>query len=352
MSLIDSLMYPLVKDYTDNLDKYEQRASVYGAKLAFDQDGQGADGILSVAVRDDIKNSYGNATGVQIPVLDHDTVTIGSTISCTVVDDENTSQLVNLTFVTYAFGFTMTKHQHGQNYVKYEADFARKMKKYSIELAATIDAQCVTTLEANKNQVWTGGNSTDYGYTEVGDALQVPLADHDDIYNNMKAIMEFMDFYDETNVIHNPNHRPLVARLQNQGASNGTNDGFQFTGYKWYSSNRVVNGAGVKSTAYFVNDNSLAMENRNRPVCEAGDTSTDGTEWGTSLVPFTGLVMGTQYKSTCADRSTLNGGDGGQSTADLYEMFQFDTEVCYVTAYNSDIATRYSPIIKVEAMLT
>ena len=59
--------------------------------------------------------------------------------------------------------------------------------------------------------------------------------------------------------------------------------------------------------------------------------------------------MGVHVSKSCADNSTINGGSGAAGlTASVKETFIWSTDVCFVTAYNRDIATEASPIFKGE----
>jgi hypothetical protein len=67
------------------------------------------------------------------------------------------------------------------------------------------------------------------------------------------------------------------------------------------------------------------------------------------MVPVVDLEMGVHYFKECANNSGINGGVGGTGlTASVKETFIWSTDVCFVTAYNRDIATLPSPIFKGE----
>lgn len=356
MALVQSLLNPMLARYTRNLDKYENRGSKYAAWDAFVDDTNSIDSILSPEVKQMIENSFGRQGGVQIPVIDNEDVTIGSVRSCTIGDDENTSQMYTLTFVTYVWGFTMYPNQHEHQLVGYEADFMAKMKKYMNKLFQTWETACVAQLEADKNQHYT----TDITniYPTLADALRVPQAGKNDMYNQVGVIRDLQDFYpDSTRVIAGSTHRSLVNRYRAQGPGNDENDAFQFDdAFRWYFTNRIQNGAGVQSTAFVVPEGTLAVYNRNTPVARKRQSSTDGRQWEEVQIPFRGpdgnaMRVGSQYFSTCADAQAALGTTlGGITEADLKELFIFDTEICYLTAYNSDRANSFSAIQKYEVL--
>lgn len=344
MSLVDTLMQPLRTKYTaGDLDKNEFRRSRYGVLDTFQRDTNSTMGILSPDVRDTIKRSFGNT--VSVPVFDNDDVTITNVRSCTVADDENTTKLVTLTFVTYVFGFTMYPSQHYNNQIKYQQDFDKKLEKCLLKFAATLDTACYNKLNTDKNQYFPAAITS--FYAQVANALQIAQASKNDAYNQISAIMEVMDFYGQYNVVASTQHKPLINYLVNQGNANNVNTAFQFGGFDYSYSNRVTNGAGVQSTAFIMPQGTVAIENRNDPDSIAGSKSSDGVEWGQVQVPLVNMKMGYKYNSRCVDANALHAGTSGL-TSTLKESFEWSTDVCLVSAYNSNAAGRYNPIVKAE----
>lgn len=341
MSLVNTRMQSLRAAYPSNLDKNEVRLSKYSAWDFFQADTKNPTTILPETTRSIIKNSFGNT--VTIPVLDAEDVTIGNVRSCTIADDENTSNLYTLTFATYAFGFTMTPAYFKNNDIAYQADWDRKLLKYIQKFAAVLDTASIAVLETYKNQVTTG--LTDY-YPFTGGALQITQAQKNDFYNNLEAIMATMDFYGKTNIIGSISSMPLVNRLKNQGASNSSNEEFQLGGYEWWLTNRIANAGGIQSTGYAIQDGSVAVENRNDPDAMMKSTALGGgREWDEVQVPVVNLKMGSYYTEDCSDRSNLDASATGLTRSKL-EGYEWSTDICFVTAYNSSIGTKYNPIQK------
>lgn len=350
MSLVQTLMQPLRTQYMGSLDKNEARSSRYGAWDFFNEDSRRPDSIFDTDIRAKIKQSFGNS--VVIPVLDAKTVAIGNTRSCTIADDENTSKLVTLTFATYAFGFTMYPSQYKNNDIKYQQDFTRKLKYYLNQFAAVLDNQAIATLEAAKNQFWTG---IDAYYPQVANALQVSNAEKEDYYNNLQAIMETMDFYGKPHIISSTTGSPMVRRLVNQGAGNSINEQFQLSPYEWHWTNRIPNALGIASTQYAVQEGTCALETRIDPDSEAGASVGSQIQWAKVNVPLPntphGIEMGSLYREDCSDASALHAGTAGL-TATKKESFQWSVDIVLSTAYNSAPAARYNPIIKTEISAT
>lgn len=343
MSLVLTLMQPLRAEYAAQMDKNELRESRYGAWEFFKQQTALSSGILDAQTQENVKKSFGNT--VQIPVLDAKDVTISNVRSCTIADDENTSKLLTLTFVTYSFGFTMAPGQYFNNNIKYETDFTRKLKNYLLKFASVLDTASYAKLNTERNIFWPS-NITSY-YPQVSNALQVTAAEQNDFYNNLQAIMEEADFYGNTNIISSTSGKPIVRRLKAQGAANDENDAFQFSGYDWFFSNRIVNGSGVKNTLFAIPDGQVAVINRNDPDAIMGSHVGDIKVWSEVDVPIVNMKMASYHYEDCADKSALHAGTTGLTRTKI-EGFEWSTDVCFVTAYNSAPSTRFSPIFKAE----
>lgn len=351
MSLVTTLMQPLRTKYVaKTMDKNEVRRSQYGALDFFLQQSGLPGGILTDEAKKFIDKSAGQL--VDIPVLNKQDVTISNVRSCVIPADTETSALVRLTFVTYAFGFTMTPARHWNNDVSYQELFDQKLETYLIKLAATLDTAAVNTLNTNRN-IYYPAAITAY-YPVIANALQVPLEDREDFFNKLDAILKEMDYYTGANIIGSTSLEPLIRRLFAQGTGNSVNEAFQFNPFRWHMTNRILNGAGIGQTLYAVPDGYVAMRNRNMPDniigSIIGGRDNPIKEWGQAQMPIVNLNMGTFYTKDCADMSALDGGGARmtQLQRSLVEGFAFDTDVCFVTAYNSDPSTSYSPIVKAE----
>lgn len=351
MSLINALLEPIRVEYEGALDKYENRGSKYGALAQFMRDTEAENSIFTEDTKNKISASFGNT--VNIPVIDFKDMVLSNTRTCVIADDENDSNLIAVTYTTYQFGFTMTPAQHYQNSVSYEKDFQTKMKRGLNSLQAALDNQCLAQLEADKNQLWTNIDP-DY-YTVLADALQVPLAEKEDFYNQLQSIHGTMDFSaDNIQVVSNWNEMANVRRYFAQGAQNGINEAFQLGPYEWDSTNRITNGVNVGSTLYSYPQGTVAIWNRNDADSIAGHTigSADSPVKQWAVVPITlesGMTMniGSYYTQDCSDESAKGGGASGAS---LKEGFSFHTDVVTMTSYNSDRVTTYSPIVKSEIL--
>jgi hypothetical protein len=348
MSLVATLMQPLINKYEPGtLDKNELRFSRYGAWNLQQEMSNMPGGILTPKNKELAVKSFGNV--VKIPVTDYKSVTIGNTRSCTISDSENTSHLISLNFATYSFGFTMYPSQYYNNYVEYAADWQRKMDFCLLSFAATLDTASRNSIELGINSYWPA-NILSY-YPQIGNALQVSQTQKDDFFNQFQAIMMEMDYYDQIHILGSTSLLAMVNRLKNQSSQNAVNQSFQLDPWKWNTSNRVTNAANIESTVYGIPAGQLATINRNDPDAIAGYKVGGGdrpaVEWREVYLPVVGLKVGSYYRNDCADASALQSGTTGL-TRTLKESFEFSTDVCFMNAYNSDSATRFSPVVKAQ----
>lgn len=352
MSIVATAMQPLIEMYErKRLDKNEILFSRYGAHDLFMTMNAQAQAILSEKNRTNAENSYGNVA--KIPVVDGDVVTIGNTRSCTIADAENTSHLITLAFTPLTWGFTMYPGQYvtgpqAMNYVGYDADLLIKADKCTLALMSTVDTLGRNKIELARNTYFPANITTGY-YPNVGDSLQITQAQKNDAFNQISSIMEEYDFYNTSYILGNPKLKSIVTRLENQGEGNATNERFQFKlgNFMFTSSNRVTNGPLVEATFYAIQEANLAITNRNNPNARGGfkigGGDTPVTQWGLMQYPLLDMIVGTFFRADCA----VSGGAVADN-ATLKQSYGFDTEICWLTPYNSSPTTKQAPIIKFE----
>jgi hypothetical protein len=347
MGLVDTLIDPLRSGYSGRMDANEFRKSRYGAYNVFQkQTAAATTSILSAQDIANIKKSYGLTT--KIPVLDFQDVQIGALRSCVIQPDANQSRMLVVTFVSYVFGFTMIPAMYKNNAIGYELDWQKKMQKYLLKLAKVLDTSCVNKLNVDRNRVWT---NLLVQYPQIANALQVPYSDRSDIYNQISGIMNTADFPSATyDIVANGMHEATYNKLAANGRTNADNTAYQLTGFDEHYTNNITPNAGVRDTLYVVPEGSVALVNRNDPDALAGTSLMGGGQkWDEVQVPIVDLKMGTYYTEKCADATAIYATPetNGLSRTAL-QGFEFSTDVCLLTAYNSDPATRANPIVKVE----
>jgi hypothetical protein len=347
-NVVATVLQDYISFYGGQMDKYEQRPSEYGALNLFKKQTAEAGSILDASVKANIERSFN--TAVKVPVINYKDVSIGNVRSCAFKTDGLTSALVTLTAVTYAWGFVGYPEQHYENYVAYSQATGKMIDAGLQKLAATIDTACINTLETNKNQYFPQA-ILDY-YAESGDALQVPQAEKTDMYNKLNSIFSTMDFTNNPDIVLNHIGMTDVRRFAAQGEGNSTNLGFQLLGYVWYPTNRVTNGGGtIESTLYAVAPGSVAIASRIDPDAKKRNRVHESKLWDIfPNAPYIGMDLGVFYQADCADASAIQASGLTGNTRTKVESWEFSLDVFYIKPYNSDIANRYNPIVKLEVL--
>jgi len=347
-NLVATVIQDYISFYGGRLDRHEQRPSEYGAMNLFNAQTNSPVSILDEKVKQNIEASFSRS--VKVPVINYKDVAIGSARTCAMKTDGITSALVTLTAVTYAWGFVAYPEQHYENYVDYQTAINKLIDAGLQKLAATIDAACVALLETNKNQYFPQA-ILDY-YAEVGDALQVPQLEKDFFYNNLGSIMATMDYAGTPDIATNHIGMAMVRKIGAQGEGNSVNQGWQLLGYTWYPTNRITNGgAPIESTLYAVAPGSVALASRLDPDSKHRARIHESKYWDSfPNAPYIGRDLGVFYQADCADASALDAAAAAGLTRTKVESWEFSIDVFYVKPYVSDVANRYSPILKAEIL--
>lgn len=352
MSIVLTKMLPLIRQWEENrVDVNEILMSQYGAWDLGIRQTKSSRSILSPGNLKLAQNSYGNV--VKIPVFQAAAVSIGTTRSCTIADQENTTNLIQLTFNPLQWGFSIYVDQYmvgtqPLNYIGRDADFDFKVEEINLQLMAQQDTFVRNVIDLAANTYWPPNIATSY-YPVVANALQITQADKDDAFNQLAAIMNELDFYGKMDVLGSTKLITLTRRLTAQGNSNATNENFQFMlgAFVFTSSNRVTSSSGISMTGYCVKDGSVAIYNANNPSAKARRTIGPGefpvTQWDEMDWPWLNLTVGSYLANTCAS----NTGGGSTDTATLRTQYSWDTQFGVLTPPNNTLHGQ-SPFVKFE----
>lgn len=342
-----------------DLDKWEYRASRYGALDLFLQDTANPTGIVSSELVQKAVNSVHST--LQVPVIDFDgSVSIGSSRSVTIADDENTSALQTISFTTYAWGFTMVPAAYMNNEIGYQKDFETKFRKYLLQFLSTLDSAGITALDAAKTQVLNDDLASKYSLTS--NVLVAALADQDEVIGDISVLMEANDYYDQLHVVGGSSLQSHIRnRLLEKGQFNQEQKQYQYNDKVFHFSNRVTDAASQKATGYAVTKGSVGMVTRFEREALRRASSRTGHEWDIITIPGMTVTseaeggntsrtfpfnVGTYYYESVGDYNAI----AGAATADLdravKEHYGFAVDVAFITSYNSDNTTYPSPILK------
>lgn len=353
-----SLLLTRVQDVVTNnpnLYKWENRLNLLGAFDAFKRQSEQGGGVLTTALKEQIRAAAGKT--VKTPVINNKGVTIRSTRPLVIPIDENTSTFVTFTKTTLAYGFHIYPNRHHNNYVSMQEEFEAQFKAMMVGFSDSIEALCVTKLDAAKTQVISGattpGNHTFaanvVSETGIGD-LKNSYILHDLIpmfrMMKMHGVKGQMDV-SEIDVVGNPYFESIVRRQEGFGVFNQENKTLPMGNKMFHWSKDITNAAGKDATGFAIANGSLGlMTSVERPSLYGSSTS-DGHKWGTVRLPWLDIEVGTYEYNGAVDAATAIGGaDVADMTRDIVQVYDFAFDLWLVTPYNSAPSTIPSPIIK------
>lgn len=313
-----------------NLDKFEYRPSRYGALNAFMVQSEDPTGILTEELKQKARTSIGNT--LETPVIDYDAdITIGSTRTLTIADSENTSKMVQITFATYAWGFTIAPAMYMNNEIGIQKDFETKMMKYIYAFAKKLDEAALATLAANKTQVLKNPLLYDWS----SNAINAKWTERENVFGDLEVMMGANDFYGQLHIVGDPGVESIMRKLQQHGLYNDVNKQNEFGTKVVHLTNNIAAAGGKYAQGYAVNAGSLGMLTRFERDCLLGTVSGDGHEWGIATLPLLNMPVGTYFYDSVGDYSAIAGAATADMTRTRKEHYGFAVDVAFLTAYNS-----------------
>lgn len=323
-----------------NLDKFEYRPSRYGALNAFMVQSEDPTGILTEELKQKARTSIGNT--LETPVIDYDAdITIGSTRALTIADSENTSKMVQITFATYAWGFTIAPAMYMNNEIGIQKDFETKMMKYIYAFAKKLDEAALAALAANKTQVLKNPLLYDWS----ANAINAKWTERENVFGDLEVMMGANDFYGQLHLVGDPGVESIMRKLQQHGLYNDVNKQNEFGTKIVHLTNNIAAAEGKYAQGYAVNAGSLGMLTRFERDCLLGTVSGDGHEWGIATLPLLNMPVGTYFYDSVGDYNTIAGAATADMTRTRKEHYGFAVDVAFLTAYDSAPSTLASPIL-------
>jgi hypothetical protein len=313
-----------------NLDAHDNRFSEYGAFATFVKDTP----MLIPGWAELVAGRASAARTTSIPVLTRQTLSTAATRSCTPTYNQGTSAYVTPSWTTVETGFMMVPAEHQGNHISYQAAFNHNAK--AVEKAFLLDADTDAVAYLVANLTYADAAKTN-PFTQTAYYMQVPLAYHDDFFNELKGIMFANDISTDTmiNIIGTYRVLSLVRYYQNQGVGNSANLAFQFNGFSFAYTNRATIGTANLGTAYAMPEGSLAYLQWVDIDAQMGNKSGDGKEWYVQELPIFGQKVGVLFQSSCADKSGLLTG----LEASLMENYTFSFDRAFTSSYDATITT-------------
>lgn len=324
-----------------NIDKNELRPSRYGALDLFMQQSNEVGGILTDELKQKAERSIGNT--LETPVIDYDGgVTIGNTRSVTIADDENTSQMYQITFATYSWGFTSVPAMFMNNEISMQQDFERKFTKYLYKFASTVDAVAAAALSSGKTQVF--GDLL--RYTQTGNVIQCPWKLRENIIGDINPMLAANDHYGNIHIVGNTGVESIIRTLAEKGIYNIENKTLEYSDKILHFTNSVTNESGEFGNMYAVQGGSVGLLTRFERECLLGTTMADGTEWSIDTLPMLNFPIGTYFYESKGDFSAIAGAATTDMTRVRKEHYGFAVDAAFLTPYNSSPSTIANPIMK------
>lgn len=322
------------------MDKFEYRPSRYGALDAFMVQSDDPTGILTPELKEKARTSIGNV--LETPVINYDgTISIGSTRTLEIADSENTSKMVQISFTTYAWGFTITPAMYMNNEIGIQRDFETKFMKYLYAFAKKLDEAALAQLSAAKTQVLKNKLLYDFSTS----AINAKWSERENVFGDLEVMMGSNDFYGQLHIVGDPGVESIMRKLQQHGLYNDVNKQNEFGTKIVHLTNNIAADSGKYAQGYAVNAGSLGLLTRFERDCLLGTVSGDGHEWGIATLPLLNMPCGTYFYDSVGNYS----GIAGAATADMdrtrKEHYGFAVDVAFLTAYNSAPSTLASPIL-------
>jgi len=323
-----------------NLDKYEYRPSRYGALDAFIQQSNDPTGILTPELKEKARTSIGNI--LETPVIDYDgNITIGNERTLTINDSENTSKMVQVTFATYAFGFTIAPAMYMNNEIGIQKDFETKMMKYIYKLAQKLDQDALAKLATEKSQII----KNPLLYTATKGQISAKWTERENLFGDLDPIMAANDFFGQLHIVGDAGVESIMRKLAQHGLYNDVNKQNEFGNKVVHLTNNMALSASKYAQGYAINSGSLGFMTRFERDCLLGTVSGDGHEWGIATLPLLNIPCGTYFYDSVGNYSAIAGTATADMTRTRKEHYGFAVDIAFMTAYNSDKTKLASPII-------
>lgn len=323
-----------------NMDKFEYRPSRYGALNAFMVQSEDPTGILTEELKQKARTSIGNT--LETPVIDYDgTISIGNTRSVTIADSENTSKMVQITFTTYSWGFTIAPAMYMNNEIGIQKDFETKFMKYLYAFAKKLDEAAIAALAVAKTQILK--NKLLYDFST--NAVNAKWSERENVFGDLEVMMGANDFYGQLHIVGDPGVESIMRKLQQHGLYNDVNKQNEFGTKIVHLTNNIAAASGKYAQGYAVNAGSLGLLTRFERDCLLGTVSGDGHEWGIATLPLLNMPVGTYFYDSVGDYNDIAGDATADMTRTRKEHYGFAVDVAFLTAHNSVPRTLASPIL-------
>ena len=262
----------------------------------------------------------------KVDYLRRDSQTVNSSRSASLSGAMGTSSRDSLTFVNYSREFTISDDNARSNTFNASRQLAAQMRNARLDIAAEIESDAVTKLEAYKNTVDPSSELSSWDSSNY--VNEIANTNKDQYFNYIQTEMQGRDYNSNIQVISTNAANALLNYQTAQGAGNSENLQFQYPGLEWYWSNSVTNLSDYFCTTYAVESRGLGLVDwvpaKNRETLMHG-------LWDFSTMPdpmgiFDRFALAT-YKTV--QDSTDGDADIGGNTQDAVWLFEMSVDVAF-----------------------
>ena len=300
------------------------RPTMYGATLAFNEYKRDVilnyDEFQSLESEPDLRDR-------KVDYLRRDTDTVGSARSASLSGKMGTSTRDSLTFVTYTREFTISDDNARSNTFNAARQMAAQMKNARLDIAAEIESDAVTKLEAFRNTVDPSSVLSTWDSTNY--VNEIANANKTDYFNYIETEMRGRDYNGMLQAISTNSANALINYQIAQGEGNQNNLKYQYPAFDLGWSNSVTNLSDYFCTTYVVEQGSLGLVDwipaKNRDSLQHG-------LWDFAAIPDpmgifdSGFALAT-YKTV--QNSSAGGENIGGNTQDAVWLFEMSIDVAF-----------------------
>lgn len=342
MSLINTMMQNL--RVASNVDKYEFRASNYGAWDLFLRQTDAPNSIITEEMKSKFLSSVGRTFQTWVFNYEGVSINVGVARSVTLTRSENTTALVTYTPTTISFSFSQVPEMFMNNEVDRERDFQVKMRKYILATLAYLDSLCVTNLSTNKTSVFTDTLEL----TTSSNVLTATYAQKDMLLSSVQSAMAANDYFDQLYLVGDFGLMQHIKQLEQHGLYNDQHKALEYNGLNLGFTNRCVRDAGILR-GFAVQSGSVGVMTRLDREALVRRKSGTSHEWGSVYIPEIGLTFGTLEYDSVGDKSDIAGDATVDMTAAYEHFYGFSLDIVLVNSYCSAPTTIARPIMEFTA---
>lgn len=295
--------------------------------------------LVDADVRREAVGSTGNTIKIRV-MKDNFAAQVATERSCTPVNNRTDSDLVPLTWVSLADGFTMFPTEYDTNEIKFQEHYDKNMISMINRLMVKLDQLSLANLETNKTQVVL--NNLGYNFN-AGHAIEAGWNERQFILNDLGVMLDSMNFGGDLRVVGSVSIESLLNELGMHGTYNDVNYALELNGKEFFMTNQL-NESGKFGAMFAVAGDQVDILSRVSRA-EYHGVSGVGHQFGTTTLPgLGGLVFGTHVVESIGDVSTPTG--QADMFCDKKIEFGFSIDVAFVNAYESNQTTAGTGIIK------